>query len=186
MCSNQAVKSTHAWILTGGCHIGVMKSVGDAVNKGQYIVKERDHMMRGIRCLGIVPWGYIKDRDSLINKDLSDFSHVKYKVSEKCEASEPVSLNGDHTHFLMVDNGTRDKFGGADAFRTRLEEAIQEPEPLGFGMPVVLLLLEGGISSVSKCCMALKSNIPVVVVAGTGRAADLLAYAVSMTVRTQK
>ncbi|XP_037787629.1 LOW QUALITY PROTEIN: transient receptor potential cation channel subfamily M member 2-like [Penaeus monodon] len=32
--------------------------------------------------------------------------------------------------------------------------------------------------------MALKKNIPVVVVGGTGRAADLLAYAVSMTVRT--
>lgn len=35
----QAVKSTNAWILTGGMNLGVMKSVGEAVNQGQYMVK---------------------------------------------------------------------------------------------------------------------------------------------------
>lgn len=65
--------------------------------------------------------------------------------------------------------------------RTRLEEAIQKPEPDGLGVPVVLLLLEGGLSSIVKCSMALKKGIPVVVVAGTGRAADLIAYGVTMT-----
>lgn len=70
--------------------------------------------------------------------------------------------------------------------RTRLEEAIQAEEPTGLGIPVVVVLLEGGLGALGKCAMALKKNIPVVVVGGTGRAADLLAYAVSMTVRTAR
>ncbi|XP_042880237.1 transient receptor potential cation channel subfamily M member-like 2 [Penaeus japonicus] len=189
----KAVKSTDAWILTGGGHVGVTRSVGHAVNQGQYITKvkrktfsqERDHMVRGIRCIGVVSWGYTKDRDLLVCPDPSDFPTVKYKVTAT-KFHEPVSLNGDHTHFLLVDDGSRNHYSGSDDFRTRLEEAIQEEEPKGLGVPVVLLLLEGGMSALEKCAMALSRDIPVVVVAGTGRAADLLAYAVSLTVRTPR
>ncbi|XP_071522333.1 transient receptor potential cation channel subfamily M member-like 2 [Panulirus ornatus] len=167
--------------------------LGQAVNKGQYIVKvkqrtlfkeEHEHMVRGIRCLGVVPWGYISNRDQLINTDPNQFASVRYKVEEKVNRFEPVPLNGDHTHFLLVDDGTRNSFSGVDSFRTRLEEAIQAGEPHGLGVPVVLLLLEGGLNSIIKCSMALKRNIPILVVAGTGRAADLLAYAASMTIHT--
>lgn len=189
----KAVKSTNAWIVTGGVNVGVMKSVGDAVNQGQYIVKikrktffsdEENDLVRAIRCLGVVPWGYVEGRKSLINEEPGEFALVKYKVQDKFGHLKPVSLNGDHTHFIFIDNGSRNMFKGSDDFRTRLEEAIQVPEPIGFGVPVVLLLIEGGISSIMKCVMAVRRNIPVVVVAGTGRAADLMAYAVSMTIRT--
>lgn len=61
-----------------------------------------------------------------------------------------------------------------------------EPKPRGLEVPVVLLLVEGGLNSVIKCSMALKREIPVVAVAGTGRAADLLAYAVSLTIKTPR
>ena len=33
------MNSTDAWLLTGGTHIGIMKIVGDAVNKGQHMVQ---------------------------------------------------------------------------------------------------------------------------------------------------
>ncbi|KAK8731069.1 hypothetical protein OTU49_007785, partial [Cherax quadricarinatus] len=191
----KAVKSTKAWLLTGGMYVGIMRSVGEAVNQGQFIVKikrktifaeEREQMIRGIRCLGVVPWGYIDKRDILINKDLNSFASVKYKMKDKVDRHKPVSLDGNHTHFLFVDDGNRNTFRGVDDFRTRLEEAIREPEPKGLGLPVVLLLLDGGLDSIVKCDMALKRNIPIVVVAGTGRAADLLAYAVSMTRHTHR
>ncbi|XP_037787974.1 transient receptor potential cation channel subfamily M member-like 2 [Penaeus monodon] len=42
------------------------------------------------------------------------------------------------------------------------------------------------MSALEKCAMALSRDIPVVVVAGTGRAADLIAYAVSLTIRTPR
>ncbi|XP_037787630.1 transient receptor potential cation channel subfamily M member 2-like [Penaeus monodon] len=108
----KAVKSTDAWLLTGGGHVGVMRSVGQAVNQGQYITKvkrktfsmasiklteiyrtwtsihytktsfstncqERDHIVRGIRCIGVVPWGYTDDRDLLVCPDPCDFANVK-------------------------------------------------------------------------------------------------------------
>ncbi|KAK3876196.1 hypothetical protein Pcinc_018987 [Petrolisthes cinctipes] len=182
----KAVKSTNAWILTGGMNVGVMRSVGEAVNQGQYMVKEKEHVVRGIRCLGVVPWGYIRNREDLVNKDTNVFASVRYKVEEEVQHHETVSLNGDHTHFLLVDDGFRNRYQGIDAFRTELEEAIMEEEPRGLGIPVVLLLLEGGLSSLLKCKLALRRRIPVVVVAGTGRGADLLAYAASMTCHTPR
>ncbi|XP_042880245.1 transient receptor potential cation channel subfamily M member-like 2 [Penaeus japonicus] len=189
----KAVKSTGAWILTGGLHVGVNRIVGEAVNESQYIVKVKrkelfsetqDYLARGIRCIGVLPWGYTRDKHLLLNTDLNEFAQVRYKVQERTSFEDPVSLDGDHTHFLMVDDGTRDQFNGTVNFRTRLEEAIQAEEPSGLGIPVVVVLLEGGLGALGKCAMALKKNIPVVVVGGTGRAADLLAYAVAMTVRT--
>ncbi|KAK4316372.1 hypothetical protein Pmani_012451, partial [Petrolisthes manimaculis] len=181
----KAVKSTNAWILTGGMNVGVMRSVGEAVNQGQYMVKEKEHVVHGIRCLGVVPWGYIRNWEDLVHKDPNDFASARYKVEDEVEHHETVSLNSDHTHFLLVDDGFRNKYHSIDAFRTELEEAIMEEEQKGgLGIPVVLLLLEGGLNSLRECKLALKRRIPVVVVEGTGRGADLLAYAASMTCHT--
>nr|XP_045593116.1 transient receptor potential cation channel subfamily M member-like 2 [Procambarus clarkii] len=189
----KAVKSTNAWIMTGGMHVGIMRSVGEAVNQGQFMVKikrktffaeEREQMIRGIRCLGVAPWGYIDGRESFVNSNENVFASVKYKAKEEVLQHAPCSLNGDHTHFLLVDDGHRNSFRGVDEFRTRLEEGVRKPEPEGLGVPIVLLLLDGGVNSIDKCAMALRQAIPIVVVAGTGRAADLLAYAVSMTIYT--
>ena len=67
-----------------------------------------------------------------------------------------------------------------------MQKIIQEPMPNGLGIPVVILLLDGGISSIFECKMALKNGTPVVVVANTGRAADLIAFGVSMAVEGPK
>lgn len=47
----------------------------------------------------------------------------------------------------------------------------------GYGIPVVMLLLEGGTDAILDASQSLKEGIPVVVCSGTGRAADLLTYA---------
>lgn len=39
--------------------------------------QERDHMVRAIRCIGVVPWGYTDDRDLLVCPDPCDFANVK-------------------------------------------------------------------------------------------------------------
>ena len=39
----------------------------------------------------------------------------------------PVSLNPDHTHFLLVDDGHRLRYGGVADFRARLEKKIAQP-----------------------------------------------------------
>ena len=44
-------------------------------------------------------------------------------------------------------------------------------------MPVVLLVLEGGENTLSQAVEAIKNGTPVVVVQGSGRAADYIAFA---------
>jgi len=47
----------------------------------------------------------------------------------------------------------------------------------GLGISVVLVLLEGGYDAIDDVAKSLTSKIPVVLCEGTGRAADILAYA---------
>ncbi|GFS07559.1 transient receptor potential cation channel subfamily M member 3-like [Elysia marginata] len=54
----------------------------------------------------------------------------------------------------------------------------------GLGIPVVLLLVEGGTDAIQDVSASLAQGIPVVVCAGTGRAADILTYAYNHTTTT--
>lgn len=49
----------------------------------------------------------------------------------------------------------------------------------GLGIPVVLVVVEGGTDAIADAKCSLEHRIPVVVCSGTGRAADILAYAYS-------
>ena len=48
-------------------------------------------------------------------------------------------------------------------------------------MPVVLLVLEGGRKTLLTAATSLKKDMPVVVIQGSGRAADVIAHAVEIT-----
>ncbi len=47
----------------------------------------------------------------------------------------------------------------------------------GLGLPVVLLVLEGGADTILNVRSSIAQGIPTVLCDGTGRAADILAYA---------
>lgn len=51
----------------------------------------------------------------------------------------------------------------------------------GLGIPVVLVVVEGGTDAIADARSSLEHRIPVVVCSGTGRAADILAYAYNHT-----
>ena len=68
--------------------------------------------------------------------------------------------------------------------RTRLEGYIQDPKFMG--IPLVGLLLEGGIESIEDISRRIKQKIPIVLLEGTGRAADILAYAYNHYITTHK
>lgn len=48
----------------------------------------------------------------------------------------------------------------------------------GMGIPIVCLLIEGGVHSLEHACDAIDRHLPLVVCLGTGRASDLLGKAV--------
>ena len=56
----------------------------------------------------------------------------------------------------------------------------------GLGIPVVLVVVEGGYDAITDCRKSLSQKIPVIICEGTGRAADIIAYAYTHFITTRK
>lgn len=174
-----AAQSTNAWIITSGCNMGVMKAVGEAVAEGQTFHWDKSGVKQTLKCIGIAPWGYVENRQKLESRD-KKFKNAQYFVNNVIRHGKPVSLNPNHTHFLLVDDGFRGRYQGVAEFRAQLENKISKPDSGsdgGLGIPVVLMVVEGGYDAIEDVKKSLESSIPVVLCEGTGRAADILAYA---------
>ncbi|XP_062418010.1 transient receptor potential cation channel subfamily M member 6-like [Pungitius pungitius] len=165
-----AALSTGAWILTDGVHTGVSRHVGEAVKAFG------GHSLRRRNAVGIAPWGVIDSNTDLVGRDV---------LRPYQPLGDPLSrgafLNGFHSHFLLVDDGTLGKHGCQQGLRRKLEKHIhlQKIHPrLNQGVPVVCVVVEGGPSLVSTV-LDYVSNVPpvpVFVLEGSGRAADLIAF----------
>ncbi|XP_078106017.1 transient receptor potential cation channel subfamily M member 7-like [Sander vitreus] len=165
-----AALSTGAWILTDGINTGVSKYVGEAVKTFG------GHNLRKRNTVGITPWGVIDNNTDLIGRDVfRPYQPLGNPLSKR------ACLNGFHSHFLLVDDGTLGKHGCQQGLRRKLEKHIQLQKihpRLNQGVPVVCVVLEGGPSIVSTVLdyVSNKPPVPVFVFEGSGRAADLLAF----------
>ncbi|XP_052073403.1 transient receptor potential cation channel subfamily M member 3-like isoform X6 [Mytilus californianus] len=187
----KASQTTNAWLITSGFNMGVMKEVGLAVREGQSFEWYKDRFAHGLRCIGIAPWGYVKDRkvltDHTINVEGKFDKMAEYLTSNVIEHAKPVPLNSDHTHFIFVDDGYRNSYKGVAKFRARFEKKLSDPiEKGGEGIPVVLIVVEGGRDAIDDAKTSLEQNIPVILCEGTGRAADILVYAYTNPERRTK
>ncbi|KAL3837145.1 hypothetical protein ACJMK2_022523, partial [Sinanodonta woodiana] len=171
----KAVHSTGAWIITGGTHNGVMKHVGESV-KEHGLTSTKSH--KPIVTIGIAPWGVVQNRNILENKKGS--WPAGYSIEEPQKKGESF-LDPNHSHFILVDNGSQHKFGTEISFRAALERKISEMQTDTVAdtvsVPIVILVLEGGHGTLKTVKTALEENTPAVIVKGSGRAADILAYA---------
>lgn len=63
-------------------------------------------------------------------KDLKDglFPAVYNKHAVESDTGKKVPLDHNHTHFLLVDDGTECKFGGEIKFRSKLQGHISQQE----------------------------------------------------------
>ncbi|XP_046871893.1 LOW QUALITY PROTEIN: transient receptor potential cation channel subfamily M member 6-like [Hypomesus transpacificus] len=167
----KAAQSTGAWILTDGINTGVSRYVGEALKAhGSLDLRRRN-------TLGVTPWGVVEDHWELIGTDLLK----PYQPLLENPLSKRAFLNGLHSHFLLVDDGTLGKNGCQREFRRRLEKHIQMQKihpRLKQGVPAVCVVLEGGPGLVTTVLDYVSSvpPVPVLVFEGSGRAADLLAF----------
>ncbi|KXJ17084.1 Transient receptor potential cation channel trpm [Exaiptasia diaphana] len=97
-------------------------------------------------------------------------------------ASSGACLDNNHTHFILVDNGSQGQYGVEIPFRASLENAISKRKMSSetkHGIPVVLLVLEGGPNTIRTVLESVTRSpaVPVVIAEGSGRAADILAFA---------
>ncbi|CAG5922165.1 unnamed protein product [Menidia menidia] len=162
--------STGAWILTDGINTGVSKYVGDAVKIFG------GHDLRKRNTVGITPWGVIDNNTDLVGRDVfRPYQPLGNPLSKR------ACLNGFHSHFLLVDDGTLGKHGCQQGLRRKLEKQIQLQKihpRLNQRVPVVCVVVEGGPAIVSAVLDYVSSvpPVPVFVFEGSGRAADLLAF----------
>ncbi|KAJ8380728.1 hypothetical protein SKAU_G00015060 [Synaphobranchus kaupii] len=166
----RAAETTGAWILTEGINTGVSRYVGDAVKL------HGTHDFRKRYAVGIAPWGVIENQSDLLGKEvIRPYHTVGNPLSKR------ACLNGLHSHFLLVDDGTVGKQGYRMQLRGRLERLLQLQKihpRLAQRVPVVCVVVEGGPALVSLVLEYVQSvpPVPVIVFEGTGRAADLLAF----------
>uniref|UniRef100_A0A3P9H183 Transient receptor potential cation channel, subfamily M, member 2 n=1 Tax=Oryzias latipes TaxID=8090 RepID=A0A3P9H183_ORYLA len=168
----KVAQTTGAWIITGGTNAGVMKHVGQAVR--DYSLS--NSMQGQIVAIGVATWGVIHNRDALINEE---GCFPALYMTDKTSQGRLSCLDKNHTHFLLVDDGTHGHYGVEIELRTCLEKCISGKQ-LGkkdssVTIPVVCVVLEGGPGTLNTIFNAMKNGTPCVIFEGTGRIADVIA-----------
>ncbi|XP_011433265.3 transient receptor potential cation channel subfamily M member-like 2 isoform X3 [Magallana gigas] len=173
----KVARSTGAWIITGGTNAGVMKHVGEAVRDYGLVSASTNPII----VIGVATWGCIQNKEDLTDSECRGKWPASYRLGKKQRPKESF-LDPNHTHFVLVDNGTQHQFGVEIPFRAWMENSIANMKTntgknASVYVPVVLLVLEGGPGTLETAHQAVANNTPIVIVQGSGRAADILAYA---------
>ncbi|VDM35051.1 unnamed protein product [Hydatigera taeniaeformis] len=160
----RAVFSTNAWILTHGLDFGVVNVVSDAISKAESYHLRSEKMSKKIICIGIAPWGFVQDHDKLINLSYVRAQYLKYCIDYETVHDEAASLNKNHTHYIFVDNGFRSGYQCNEAwkFRKELEHLIATPRK------------GGEFDILEQAAQSAQAGVPIVICAGTGKAANIL------------
>uniref|UniRef100_A0A8C6YRI5 Transient receptor potential cation channel subfamily M member 2 n=1 Tax=Nothoprocta perdicaria TaxID=30464 RepID=A0A8C6YRI5_NOTPE len=160
----KVAQTTGAWIITGGSHTGVMKQVGEAVRD---FILSSNYKENEIVTIGIATWGTIYNRDTLICP-MGGFP-AEYVLDEENQGTLSC-LDSNHSHFILVDDGTHGRYGVEISLRTRLEKFISDV--IGISIPALLQTIYNAINNGTPC----------VIVEGSGRVADVIAQVASLPV----
>eukprot|EP00106_Octopus_bimaculoides_P006451 XP_014773893.1 PREDICTED: uncharacterized protein LOC106871768 [Octopus bimaculoides] len=161
----KAARETDAWIITEGLHTGVAKHIGEAIHDNESKVAA----MNEVKTIGIAPWNRVQNKESLVNKEGS--WPANYSNGGK------YALDPNHTHFILVDDGTKDTFGVEIEFKKQLEDTTLQNIRRGATIPAVAVMVGGELQTLKSVYDSLSRNIPAIIVKGSGQAADIMAYA---------
>eukprot|EP00116_Pleurobrachia_bachei_P019070 sb/3479332/ len=146
-----------------------MKLVGEAVRGSSFGSQ--------IVTIGIATWGIVKNRCQLRCQDDSHLARYMTKRT-KIPGQRGAFLDPNHTHFLLADDGTQYSYGKEIEFRAALEQRLSEHFTTdGALLPQICILVEGGPNSIKTVVETVKLKNPVIVIAGSGRASDVIAEA---------
>uniref|UniRef100_H2YVV7 TRPM SLOG domain-containing protein n=1 Tax=Ciona savignyi TaxID=51511 RepID=H2YVV7_CIOSA len=163
----KAAKTTGAWIMSLGLNMGVGAIVGNAL-------KEHKAKSGGkIFSIGVAPWGAVDHREDLIGSQVESLL-LNYKFTTS--SSQIKNINKHSWFFLMkFFHFNKCKMFFKQIF---LSYSSNLPGP-GHNCSIVCLVLEGGKNTINVVLESVKQSppIPVIVCDGSGRAADLLAFA---------
>jgi hypothetical protein len=166
----KAAQMTNAWVFTGGMATGVMKYVGEA------LASHPD-----IPCIGMPLCGNVVGQAGIRPRlcSLEDMRHAKeqmveYVHSESDNSKAGTALEPHHTHFVLLEAGLSGPAAwGAEiefALRTQLAYCVHDTNRV----PAVLLVVQGGQGTLTTVVQAVKSGVPVVVIADSEGAASAI------------
>lgn len=177
----KAASTTGAWILTGGTNVGITKVVGEAVR--DFYLTTLDKVV----AIGVAPWGCIQNRDILVQGE--PLTVPAYRVRGRAN-DHMAFLDPNHSHFILADDGSRGRFGSHVSFRNKVLKTISsakmhsDMDPYNaVNVPVCLLVVNGGKGTLQNVHEAVKQGIPTVIIKGSGKMADILAFAYENTRR---
>ncbi|XP_063716344.1 transient receptor potential cation channel subfamily M member-like 2 isoform X3 [Symsagittifera roscoffensis] len=196
--------STGAWIVTGGSNAGIMKLCGEAVHDYILAHGEKDNSLVtiGVATWGVITNRHtLVSKDGNGNFPAEYSGKVSEKEKQLYRATRGQNLiechlDPHHTHFVLVDDGSEGQFGKEMAIRGEMEAEICKNEIHGkaaaagnsdldgatasvedeLKVPIVCVMVEGGPGTLNTAVEALKHETPVVIVEGSGRCADAIAY----------
>ncbi|XP_069886906.1 transient receptor potential cation channel subfamily M member 2 isoform X1 [Dipodomys merriami] len=176
----KVAQTTGAWIITGGSHAGVMKQVGEAVRDFSLSSSYKDG---GVTTIGVATWGTIHNREGLVHP--TGGFPAEYLLDEEGQGNL-TCLDSNHSHFILVDDGTHGQYGVEIPLRTKLEKFISEQTKerggVAIKIPIVCVVLEGGPGTLHTIYNAITNGTPCVVVEGSGRVADVIAQVANLPV----
>ena len=91
-------------------------------------MKEVGKSLRGsnLPCIGIASWGHISGKESLIPQTDNPEDKTFIYQAGSWSYSKGDFLDDNHTHFLLVDDGTEGRPGGEMTFRSKFEGYIMK------------------------------------------------------------
>lgn len=102
--------------MTGGTNTGVMQLVGEALEGTKST------------CIGISTYGIVTNRQHLQHLQYDELGgKCPYRVSSSL-VEKGAYLDHNHTHHLMVDDGSENHFGREINFRSQFEKYISDSE----------------------------------------------------------
>ena len=176
-----------ALIVDGGSSSGVMKEIGEAVHK------DGDH----VATLGVFPWMAVAGIAALKDDKIYRLEAGEHEAKNKAE------LDRNHRYFALIEK-TSDSTNNLNSWwsseieaRYFIEVALTSPQgnpPRSAPLPHILIVVNGGLGTIETAHMFLTGQfdtnhsetselaakikqVPIVVVQGSGRAADLIAQA---------
>ncbi|KAH9369533.1 hypothetical protein HPB48_019676 [Haemaphysalis longicornis] len=190
----KAANTTAMWILTNGVNTGIVKEIGSRVSEESvqrltmrcHRHPHTDFEKRPPLCLlGIVREDLLTCADKF---EANKGDDINIENSGNRPEENRFDLNPDHTHFVIVKDNTVNKTGLND-FMLRLEKHLSmtyedvavsphvAPTLCSAEIPLMAIVCQGAIGSNKRVLEHIKRQLPVLVLQGSGGAADLLALA---------
>ncbi|KAG8432564.1 hypothetical protein GDO86_016992 [Hymenochirus boettgeri] len=163
-----------AWIFTGGTHHGLMKYIGKKVRDNKINKSSEGKVV----AIGFAAWGMISNRDLLIQSPNTERNYIAQYVMDESKHESLYCLDNNHTHLIFVDNGSHGHPSIEDELRASFEKYLSEhsdpDSQCNKKIPVVCFTYSGGKKTLKAVHTAVNSNIPCVVVEGSGQIANVI------------